>query len=455
MLENSRFAPDALMVNLNNAIWGVDLSPQPFWKAWLILLVRIIITVVRSLGDGQLSMRAMSLVYTTLLSLVPLLAISFSVLKGFGVHNQIEPLLLNMLEPLGYKGVEITEKIIAFVENVKAGILGSMGLGLLVYTVISLMQKIERAFNYAWHVTTPRTFAQRFSDYISVIVIGPVLVFSSIGITATAMNSSLVGKLAAIEPMGTLIAFGAKLMPYLLVVAAFTFVNAFMPNTKVKFRSALVGAVVAGILWQTTGWAFTSLVVSSTQYTAIYSAFASLMIFMIWVYLSWLILLVGASISFYHQHPEYMTGRWEDVRLSNRVEEKLALLAAYLINKSYYNSAESWTAEGLALHLKTPLDAMKSILRALEHDGLLARTSDSPPKLIPKRPPESTNVKDVLDAIRAADEKNNFGPGGLPKEPAVEQVLASLDKAAAKTLAGQTLKAFATADGDAKEVKPE
>ena len=443
MREKPDFDPSALITRFNDAIWGPDLGQLPPWKAWPMQLARILIAVVRGLGDGQLSLRAMSLVYTTLLSLVPLLAISFSVLKGFGVHNQIEPLLLNMLEPLGEQGVEISAKIIAFVEKVKAGVLGSMGLGLLVYTVISLMQKIERAFNYTWHVTRPRTFSQRFSDYISVIVIGPLLVFSSLGVTASAMSSSLVTQLTAIEPLGSLFAIGTKLVPFVLIVVAFTFVNSFMPNTKVRLRSALVGAIVAGILWQVTGWAFTALVMSSTKYTAIYSAFASLIVFMIWVYLSWLILLVGASIAFYHQHPEHMTGRWKDMRLSNRVREKLALLCAYLISRSYYTNGEAWTVEGLAQHLRVPGEATESILHSLEQEGLIVRTGGEPPSFIPGRPPESTAVKDVLDAVRTAHEKDHIEPDGLPSEEAVERLLARLDQAVHEALDGHTLKDLA------------
>lgn len=453
MLKKTPFADSTLASRINAAIWGDDLAQLPYWRALIIQLVRIFITVVRGLGDGQLSLRSMSLVYTTLLSLVPLLAISFSVLKGFGVHNQIEPLLLNVLEPLGAKGVEISEKVIAFVENVKAGVLGSLGLGLLVYTVISLMQKIEGAFNYAWHVTIPRTFAQRFSDYISVIVIGPVLVFSSIGLTASAMNSSIVVYLSSIEPLGSMIILGTKLMPYLLIVIAFTFFNSFMPNTKVHLRSAFIGALVAGILWETTGWAFATMVVSSTKYTAIYSAFASLIIFMIWVYLSWLILLVGASIAFYHQNPQHMTGRWEELKLSNRVREKLALLAAHLINHSYYNDADTWTAEKLSQHLGVPGEHTEAILQTLENGGLLVRTGDDPPAFIPSRPPETTEVKDILDVVRSADEKDHIGVDGVPHEPAVEQLLKRLDKAAGEALEGYTIKDFVTAP-DAKN-KPE
>jgi len=174
-----------LKTRLNKAIWDTQIESLPWWKAWPIGVLRVAQVVIRDFTDGHLTLQAMGLVYTTLLSLVPLLAVSFSVLKGFGVHNQIEPILLNFLQPLGERGVEISFNIIQFVDNVKAGVLGSLGLALLIYTVVSLIQKIERAFNYAWHVKNVRPIAQRFSDYVSVIIIGPILMFTAMGITAS------------------------------------------------------------------------------------------------------------------------------------------------------------------------------------------------------------------------------------------------------------------------------
>ncbi len=455
MPNDSRFTASTLRSVAARAIWDIDTTSVPRWKGWLIGFLRISYAVVRDLADGQLSLRAMGLVYTTLLSLIPLLAFSFSVLKGLGVHNQIEPLLLKFLEPLGEKAVEISSRVIGFVENVEAGVLGSVGLALLIYTVVSLMQKIERAFNYTWHITRHRSFAQRFSDYLSVLVnlsvlvIGPVLVVASLGITASVMSTSLVESLTGIQPIGALVELAGRLVPYLLIIGAFTFVFIFMPNTKVRLRSALVGAFVAGILWETTGWAFASFIVTSTKYVAIYSAFATLIMFLIWLYLSWLILLVGASIAFYHQHPEYLAVRRTELRLSNRVKEKLALLVTFLIGDSYCRNRPAWTVQGLARRLNVPAEAMVSVLQALEQHGLLTRTGDEPPFYLPSRSLEAIEVKDVLDAVRAADEQTHLSLQRLPLEPAVEQLLDHLEKAVAGALDGRTLKQLASPESEA------
>ena len=169
-------------------IWGRPEQPRLRWQLHALRLVRTVLVLVRDLAFGQLTLRAMSLVYPTLLSIVALLALSFSLLKVFGVYSQIEPLLLNLLEPLGDKGVEVASRIAEFIENMNVGVLGALGLTLLLYTAISLMQKIEESLNFIWHIPHPRRLGERFSRYLSVLMVGPILVFSALGVTATVMN---------------------------------------------------------------------------------------------------------------------------------------------------------------------------------------------------------------------------------------------------------------------------
>ncbi len=419
------------------------MSSLPWWKVLLIRVLRVFYVVIRDLLEGQLTLRAMSLVYTTLLAMVPLLAVSFSVLKGFGVHNQIEPLLLNFLRPLGERGVEVTSRIIGFVDSVKAGILGSIGFALLIYTVISLIQKIERACNDTWHVNRSRPLSQKFSDYLSVILIGPVLVFSALGITASVMSTTVVQKMVAIKVFGSLMELATKLVPYLLVIAAFTFVYIFVPNTRVRFRSALTGGLVAGVLWETSGWAFASFVVKSAKYTAIYSGFAILIMFMIWLYLSWLIVLVGASVAYYHQHPESVTSYRRELRLSNRMQEKLALLVMFLVGNNYYDNLPALTLEEFAQSLNVPMEALEPIMEALEGYGLLSQTANEPPTYLPARPLDTAELKDVLDAVRGANEIVDLKPQSESAELAVDQLVDHIDQAMAGALRGSTLKDLA------------
>ena len=438
--------------DLKTLIWEGDLSALPWWKVWLIRAVQICYVVVRDVADGQLTLRAMSLVYTTLLALVPLLAVSFSVLKGFGVHNEIEPLLLKFLSPLGEKGVEISSRIIGFVDNIKAGVLGTMGLAFLLYMVISLIQKVEAAFNYTWRVKRSRPLTQKFSDYLSVILIGPVLVFTALGITATLTSTAMVQKLVAIEPFGSALQIASRLMPYLLIITAFTFFYIFVPNKKVRFTSALIGGTTAGIIWEITGWGFASFVATSTKYTAIYSGFAILIVFMLWVYVSWLILLVGANIAYYHQHPEALVPQRQSLSLSNRLKEKLSLLVMFMVGKNYYHKLPDWSLDDLAQQLHVPADLLEPIIQALENNRILASTATEPPTYLPGRPLDTTELKEVLDAVRTANEILTSNFNDLPAEFVVDQVITDVEQAVARELQGLTIKEFAMAEHPAVDL---
>jgi len=431
---------------VRDAIWGVRLSELPRWKQKLIGAARIVHLVIRDLLDEELTLRSMSLVYTTLLSLVPLLAVSFSVLKGFGVHNQIEPVLQNLLLPLGEKSGEITTQIITFVENTKAGVLGTVGLLFLILTAVSLVQKIERAFNHTWRVTQHRSLGNRFSNYLSIILIGPVLVFTAIGITATIANHSLVQELMAYPVLGHLIHAGGRLIPYLLVIIAFALIYTFVPNTKVKIKSAMVGALVAGALWESAGWGFTTFVVSSGQYTAIYSALASLIIFMIWMQLSWLILLVGGRIAFYHQHPEHHSLQPHKFHLSNRMKEKLALLMMALIAKNIYEKQPPWRAETLAQHLQVPVDIITPLLKCLVDAGLLAHADEPTPGFLPAQALEELHLKDIISAVRLINENSYLNLQQLSQDERVDGVFENLEQAMQESLHEQTIKQLLALD---------
>lgn len=424
----------------HNLLWQTDEDRLPAYKAWPLLAFRLTFAVSRDVAEGQLTLRAMSLVYTTLLSLVPLLAISFSVLKGFGVHNQVEPLLLNLLAPLGEKGIEVTERIIDFVDNVKVGVLGFIGFAMLFYTVVSLMQKMERSFNYIWQVTRQRTFAQRVRDYLSVVVIGPALVVTSFGITASVTNNAIFEWLVAVQPFGWLLGVAGRLVPFFAIAAAFAFIYLFVPNTTVRPRAAIVAGLIAGVMWNAAGWAFAAFVGAATNYTAIYSTFATLILFLIWLYLGWLILLIGASISFYYQHPEAIVGGRDPLHLSNRLKEKVGLAVVALIARCFEAGDPAPTTDEIARRVKVPPEAAEAALDVLERNRIVARNADAPSGFLPARPPEKVNLIEVLTALRSANETERLHPKNLFAQAGVEKVLSDVDANLTEVLKGRTVK---------------
>ena len=424
---------------LNTVIWETSLASMHKWQAWLVQMLRILIATARDIAGGLPTLRAMGLVYTTLLSLVPLLAVSFSVLKGFGVHNQVEPMLLNLLQPLGEQGVEITDKIIGFVDNVNVRVLGSLSLVFLFYTVISLLTKIEQALNNTWRIRKYRGIIQRITEYISVIMVGPVLIFTAIGLTASISTSTVANALASMEGYGTLIWLLGKLTSFLLITGAITFIYILVPNEKVKLKSAFTGAVVAALLWKITGWLFSTFVAGSTKYSAIYSGFAVTIILMIWLYLSWLILLVGASVAFYHQHPERTSSRQQVLRLSARLREKIGLLVMLRVGQSFHQDNKKMTKQQLSRDLDIAAEALALIINPLEKHGLLSESCDNNRVYLPGKSLERIKIREIWDAVRSAQESTHFNPDNVASDEAVDGLLQNINESINNSLDNMSL----------------
>lgn len=380
-------------------------NPPRSWPwTWLYKAGRSAYALIRDVVSGQLTLHAMSLVYTTLLSIVPLLALSLSVLKALGVHQRMEPFLFQFFQPLGPQGVEIAERVLGFVDNMKVGVLGSVGLALLVYTVVSLVQKIERSFNMIWRVPEMRSVAQRFSNYLSVIMVGPLLMVSAIGVSATIFSSSLVQALIEIEPFGSVIVMASRFTPFFLVVAAFTFVYVFMPNTRVKVRYAFIGGLVAGVSWQAGGILFASFVAGSAKYAAIYSSFAIGIIMLIWIYLNWMILLLGASLAFYLQNPGSVAKR-SHVQLAPELQERIALAMMWMVARPFSEGAPAPQQEALEQALRVPGEVTRNVSDKLIRAGLLTLAGRQGDQLVPGRALDLISVKDVLTVVRRDEDR--------------------------------------------------
>jgi len=432
-----------LLTRIKSYMWDDDLSDMDRPRRILVFVLRVAHMLLRELIGGQLNLRAMSLVYTTLLSIVPLLAVSFSVLKGFGVHNQIEPLLYNFLEPLGPQGAEITEKIIYFVENVKVGVLGSIGFGMLIYTVVALVQKIEAAFNFVWQIDHLRPLSQRISNYLSVILLGPALIFIAISLSATVLGNDWTQRLITIEPLGTLVFYSSKLVPYVLVSLAFTLIYVFIPNTRVQFRAALVGGVIAGVIWKFTGWGFAAFIASSSKYAAIYSSFAIMILLLIWMYLSWLILLAGSQIAFFVQFPKYMTMNRVRFVLSSRLREQLALQLMYLVAYNHHHDRPPWNLDQFAEYLNIPGEPVHRMVRVLVDAGYLIEISDDdPPIYLPLHDIDTTRLVDLLNDIRVSGESRFLSLQQLTPVQPVEQLMSGLQVSSETALGERTLKSL-------------
>lgn len=420
---------------LENLVWGDALQKYGLPGRILTVVLRNLYAVLRDMFAGQLTLRAMSLVYTTLLSVVPLIAFSFAVLKGFGVHELLEDKMYVILEPLGDKGREITDNVMRLVKNVNGGLLGGVSLAFFIYTAISMVQKVEEAFNYAWYVSKPRSFARRFTEYVFVLTIGPVVIVLALGMIGSLQDEGLVKYLLENQLVGPLFVATSKVTPFLLVTGTFAFLYWFMPNTRVRLGSALVGGVAGGFLWATLGVIVATFIVNSARTMSVYGGFAIAIIALIWLYLNWLVLLVGAQLAFYHQNPAYLRIGRREPRLSSGTRERLALNIMLLVGQAFRDSRTTVTIADISDRLRIPSITLDPIIAGLEENGLL--TSTEAEALVPGRDTALIALGDILAVVR------EFGETGSITEPrwspAVENIGTELDKAVASTVDHTTL----------------
>jgi membrane protein len=415
-----------------------ELSELTQYKRWLHSGLRIGVMVVRDFVQNLVKLQAMALAFETLLSLAPLLAVVFSLLKAFGVHNRMEPALAEALAPLGEKGQEITDHLIGFVDKMSASALGSVGLVTLFITVLSLMSTIEDSFNHVWRVKSPRRLARRFSDYLSAIVVGPVLVFAAVTITATLQNNAIVHALASLQAFGAVILFLLRLIPYITLWGAFTFVYIFIPNTRVRLSSALVGGLVAALLWQTVGWGFAVFVTSSTRYYVIYSSFAILLLFLLWLHVGWMIVLLGAQVAYAHQHIHFYQREHDLLAQSTSGREKLALQLLVLIGRNFYQGLDPINVLELSNRMRLPAGVIKELLQMLTQTRVLISLADEE-SFVLGRDPQSISIKEILDSIRNGGKKANLLSDGNQEESQVNELLLKVDQSVSKALEGQSL----------------
>jgi membrane protein len=382
--------------------------------------------VVRDLARPDIKLRAMGLVYTTLLSLIPLAAFSFAILKIFRARGDLRVAVYQLFSALGPVGAqELTSRVMDFANNVSGGVIGSVGFALLAWTLVGTIKKVEDSFNFLWRVQQARSFARRVSEYLTLIVVGPVILVIFIGMSRRALESAPFRELGHLPLVDILTATGEKLAPFVMVSAFFTGLYLFVPNTRVRWRPALIGALVAGVLWAAVGRVFTAFVVHSTRLTIVYAGFAFIVAALLWTYLGWLILLAGANLSFYIQNPTYLRLGLQELRLSGIEVEQLALRLMYLVGRTYVTGGKRWVVNGLATELGLPGIAVAQMVETLERAGLLVVTEEE--ELLPARDIGHIAVSEILEIARN-QRSGHFSPRAV-FIPSVDRLIGTIDEA--------------------------
>lgn len=409
-------------------------------KAWQFLVL-----ILRNFWLDNCLLRGSALAFTSILSLVPLLALAFAILKGFGVQNQVEPLVLDQLSG---GSQEVVEGIISYINNTNMRTMGVFGLVTLMVTAITLLDNVEDAFNAIWGVKATRSFRHKFSDYLTVLISGPVLMFTAVSVTTFMQSQAAFKWLVETSYLGDILIFLLQLLPYLVVWIALTLLYLFIPNAAVRFRSALAGAVVAGTCWQVAQWWYIHLQVGVAKYNAIYGTLAVLPIFMVWIYVSWLIVLFGVEIVYAHQNIRSLRREMRVGTLSHRTRELLCLAILADIVNAFVRGTDGWTAVRLEDDLDISERILLELVGSLVEAGLLVATVGPPTVYRPARDPDMITVEEVLAVLKHAGE--GWKPLRLTKaETHISSLLAGMDAAAMENLGGMTLRQLAdTANSD-------
>ena len=424
-----------LRQKFDNLVWGDGIDKHGKLGHVAAIVLRYAYGLIRDMVSGQITLRAMSLVYTTLLSVVPLIAFSFSVLQGFGIHNQLEPFLYDFLEPLGEQGARITTQVIELVDNVKGGVLGGISLAFFIYTAVSMVQKMEESFNYVWYVAKRRSFARRLTEYMIVLLIGPVIIVVALGMIASLRSNTLVQFFLTNEAIGPILVATNKLTPYLLVTGVFTFLYMYMPNTRVRFKAALIGGLAGGFIWASLSVIFATFVLYSSRTQLIYSGFAVAILTLIWLYLNWLVLLFGAQLAYYIQNPAFLRIGRREPRLSNAMSERLALNIMLYVGRAFLDPDKSVTAAQISEKMRMPSITLSPVLTALEENGLLAATDKE--DLLPGKDMARIRLKDILAVVRDHGETGSYRDPKWSSE--INAFGKDLDDAVLNTVGDRTL----------------
>jgi len=418
---------------------------QPAPLAWLRSLAQLSMVIGEGFVKDQLLMRAHSLTYLTLLSIVPLLALMVAVADLIGNSQEI---LTRALSHLAAVTPEAQEFLLSRVASFKFGALGSVGGGVLLATTVMAVGGVERALNAIWGIRKQRPWARRIPDYLAVLIVAPLLMGVALPLRASLESQWFVRKLLAVPLLGAAYHAGLGYAPLLLMTLAFSFLYWFLPNTNVRFRSALLGGLVAGLLFSLAQWAYVAFSVGAAKYNAVLGVMAGVALFMVWVYFSWAIVLLGAEVAYAHQTLALYRREVQGTPPGPAARESIGLAIAVQCGRAFRDSAPAWNADRLSDDLDVPLRTIRDVIHELEAAGILSRRGgeDGIVGFQLGRPAEQVQVADVLLALRGAREAR-IGDGEVAAR--VAAVLGEVDRCAAEAAESTSLQDLLEALGPA------
>ena len=391
---------------LKTDIWRVRLHSLPRKKSFFIRQVRVFLLSCRGFVEDQCNLRASALTFYSLLSIVPAMAMAFGIAKGFGVDKLLRKSLLERFQ--GQE--EVVTRVIDFAHNMlektRGGLIAGIGLLALFWLVIKLLGNIEKSFNDIWGVEKGRSLQRKFSDYLSVMLVCPILLISASSATVfiTTRITQFTSKIAILGKVSTLITISLKILPVCMLWVLFTFVNIFMPNTRVNFKAGLVGGVIAGTIFQLAQWAYITFQIGVAKYGAIYGSFAALPLFLVWLQTSWLIVLFGAEMSFAVQNVETYEFEPDCSSIKLSFKKLLTLRVVHLCVKRFIGNEDPPRSIEVSAELGIPIRLCNMLISDLVECRVLIEVSDennSDPLYVPGMDPCGLTINRVLRSLES------------------------------------------------------
>lgn len=380
-----------LKIEVNSSVAGEITVEGLIKREW-----NTIKLVYQTMIGRNVSIRASALTYTTLISLIPLMAFIFSLLTAFQVDDRIKTYILNLIPGLG----EISGTVLSYIENTNFTTLGSIGLVVTFWAVFTALGSMESTINEIWGIRTRRPFLTRMSYYTSIIVLAPLIILLSIGINTVLESNVIIREISETFLLSSLLKIFIRFLPYLVIWLLFTFVYKVIPYTDVKIKSALFGAIIGGTLWQVTLYLYTKLQFGLSRYNVIYSGFASIPFFMAWLYFSWLMLIVGAVAAYIQQNYSRFRESAGTESVSYSFRERLALRVFMAIASNFYEGKKKLSSDELAEMLNIPVHLVNDIIFILEEEDLISGVTGEETNYIPSRDLSKIRFVDVLQALR-------------------------------------------------------
>ena len=405
------FSKDAHFLKVD--IWRIRIKDLSRTRAFFVESLRIIILTVRGILEDSAHLRASALTFYSLLSIIPVLAMAFGIAKGFGFEDALEKTLAQAFE--GQQ--QFVEQAVGFahrlLEDVKGGLVAGIGIVILLWSVVKIISHIESAFNHIWGIDKPRNLGRRITDYLALVFICPVLyLVSTTGtVIITSQAEIFIKEIGLLGTVGPVLYFFIKMTPYVAFWILFTFLYIFIPNTNVRFKSGLLGGVIGGTMYAVFQWGYIHLQVGVAKYNAVYGSFAALPLFFIWLQYSWLIVLIGAEISFSHQNAETYEFEQDTLNVSHAFKILASLRVAHLIVKHFGKREKRLDATQIARELDLPIRLARQILNDLVDAGVLSEAISEEGNTIGYQPGVDTDAMTIMYVIEAMEQ---YGSTALP-----------------------------------------